>query len=325
MKFNHRIAVVGAGQLGSRHLQGLVRLGVPCEIHVVDPSAASLDTARQRAGEVQAAVPHTLHFHQQIEALPQMLDHAVIATAADVRLAVLRELLQGRTVRNLLLEKVLFQRLSDYPLAAELLRQAGSQAWVNCPRRAFPVYETLRTFFAEDPLQHVDVRGGNWGLGCNSIHFLDIIAFLIGGEIHSISTALLDEDLIDSKRAGFKEFTGTLLGRCGDASFSLTAQRGSQAPLLLTLRGGNRSCLVDESAGRAFMCDPRDGGWWTVEFKTPFLSELSTAVTQRILERGSSELTPYAQSAAYHLPLLQALGEHAARHLGYANDVLPIT
>lgn len=325
MKFSHRIAVVGAGQLGSRHLQGLVRLGVPCEIHVVDPSAASLDTARQRAGEVQAAAPHTLHFHQQIEALPQMLDHAVIATAANVRLAVMRELLRERTVQNLLLEKVLFQRVSDYPLAAELLRQAGSQAWVNCPRRAFPIYEKLRTFFAEDPLQHVDVRGGNWGLGCNSIHFLDIIAFLIKGDIHSVSTALLDEDLIDSKRAGFKEFTGTLLGRCGEASFSITAQRGSQAPLLLTLRGGNRSCLVDESAGRAFMCDPRDGGWRTVEFKTPLLSELSTAVTQRILEKGSSELTPYAQSMAYHLPLLQALGKHAVHHLGGAKDVLPIT
>lgn len=325
MKFNHRVAVVGAGQLGSRHLQGLVRLSVPCEIHVVDPSPDSLELARQRASEVSMAAPHSLHFHQKIEALPAMLDHAVIATAADVRLAVMRALLQGRTVQNLLLEKVLFQRLSDYTSAAELLRQSGSRAWVNCPRRAFPIYETVRTFFVNDPLQHVDVRGGNWGLGCNSIHFIDIIAFLAGEEIHSISTALLDDGLIDSKRAGFKEFTGTLLGRCGDASFGLTAQRGSHAPLLLTLRGGSKSCVVDESAGRAFMCDPLDGGWRTVEFKTPLLSELVAAVTQRILKDGSSELTSFAQSAAYHLPLLQALGAHAAHHLGWQSDICPIT
>lgn len=325
MKSNPHIAVIGAGQLGSRHLQGLVRLGMPCEIHVVDPSAASLDVARQRAAEVSAVVPHSLHFHQQVEALPSNLDHAVIATAADVRLPVMRALLQGRVVRNILLEKVLFQRLSDYPSAAALLQQAGSRAWVNCPRRAFPIYETLRTFFIDDPLLHVDVRGGNWGLGCNSIHFIDIIAYLTGGSVHSISTALLDEDLIDSKRAGFKEFTGTLLGHCGDASFSLTAQRGSQAPLLLTLRGASRSCFVDESAGRAFMFDPRDGGWRTVEFKVPLLSELATTVTQRILEDGSCALTPYTQSATYHVPLLQALAGHAARHLDGANDICPIT
>ena len=325
MKSNHQIAVIGAGQLGSRHLQGLVRLGLPCEIYVVDPSATSLDMARQRAEEVPAVASHSLHFHRQIEALPPMLDHAVIATAADVRLSVLRALLQGRTVRNILLEKVLFQRQSDYAEAAELLQQAGSRAWVNCPRRVFPIYETLRTFFRDDPLLHVEARGGNWGLGCNSIHFIDIIAYLTGGSVHSISTAMLDEDLIDSKRAGFKEFTGTLMGRCGDASFSLTAQRGSQAPLLLTLRSGSRSCLIDESAGRAFLCDPRDGGWRTVEFKAPMLSELATAVTLRILEDGNSALTPYTQSADYHLPLLQALGGHAARNLGGANDICPIT
>jgi hypothetical protein len=325
MKYSHQIAVIGAGQLGSRHLQGLVRLGMPCEIHVVDPSAASLDMARRRADEVPAATYHTLHFHQQIEGLPPILDLAVIATTADVRLSVMRALLQGRTVRNILLEKVLFQRQSDYAEAAELLQQAGNRAWVNCPRRVFPIYEMLRTFFRDDPLLHADVRGGNWGLGCNSIHFIDIIAYLTGGSVHSITTALLDEDLIDSKRAGFKEFTGTLLGRCGDTSFSLTAQRGSEAPLLLTLRGGSRTCLVDESAGRAFLCDPHDGGWRTVEFKAPMLSELATAVTLRILKDGSSALTPYAQSAAYHLPLLRVLSEHAARHLGEANDICPIT
>lgn len=325
MKSNHQIAVIGAGQLGSRHLQGLVRLGFPCEIHVVDPSPASLDVARQRANEVPEVASHSLHFHHQIDSLPPLLEHAVIATAADVRLSVLRALLHGRTVHNLLLEKVLFQRQSDYAEAAELLQQAGNRAWVNCPRRVFPIYETLRTFFQDDPLLHVDVHGGNWGLGCNSIHFIDIIAHLTGGSVHSISTALLDEDLIDSKRAGFKEFTGTLLGRCGNTTFSLTAQCGSQAPVLLTLRGGSRSCLIDESAGRAFLFSQRDGGWRTMEFKIPMLSELATAVTQRILEDGSSALTPYTQSAAYHLPLLQALGEHAAHHLGGTKDMCPIT
>ena len=325
MKSNYQIAVIGAGQLGSRHLQGLVRLGLPCEIHVVDPSVTSLDMARQRAGEVSAGAVHSLHFHNQIEALPPLLEHAVIATAADVRLSVLRALLQGRTVHNILLEKVLFQRQSDYAEAAELLQQAGNRAWVNCPRRVFPIYEMLRTFFRDDPLLHVDVRGGNWGLGCNSIHFIDIIANFTGGSVHSISTALLDEDLIDSKRAGFKEFTGTLLGRCGNTSFSFTAQRNSQAPLLLTLRGGSRSCIIDENAGRAFLCDPLDSGWRTVEFRVPMLSELATAVTQRILQHASSALTPYALSVSYHLPLIQALGNHAKGHIIGANDICPIT
>lgn len=325
MKYNHRIAIIGAGQLGTRHLQGLVRLSMPCEIHVVDPSVKSLDLARQRVDDVVAAATHALKYHHHIESLPQNLDYVVVATTADIRLNVMHALFHRRTVKNILLEKVLFQRVSDYAAADKLLRQANCRAWVSCLRRAAPIYDTLRTFFLEDQLQHVDVRGGNWGLGCNSIHFLDITAYIAGGEPHSISTALLDESIIESKRAGFIEFTGTLLGRCGDASFSLTAERGSQAPVLMTLRGANRSCIVDESRGIAFLCDPNGSGWHTVNFKTPVLSELITGVTQRILEYGSCELTPYSQSAAYHLPLLQSLGSHAVHHLDELKDCLPIT
>lgn len=325
MKLKYRIAVVGAGQLGTRHLQGLVRLSMPCEIHVVDPSEKSLALARQRVNEVAVAAPHLLQYHNSIESLPQLLDYVVVATTADIRLKVIRELLNRRIIRNILLEKVLFQCASDYADADKLLTKANCRAWVSCLRRAAPIYDTVRDFFVDDPLQHADVRGGNWGLGCNSIHFIDIIAHIAGGEPHSISTAMLDQSIIDSKRLGFIEFTGTLLGRCGDASFSLTAQRGSQAPVLMILRGANRSFILDESAGRAFMCDPHVSGWRTVDFKTPILSELITGVTQRILEHGSSELTPYIQSAAYHLPLLEALSSHAHHLLVESNDCLPIT
>ncbi len=325
MKLDYRIAIVGAGQLGTRHLQGLIRLSLPCEIHIVDPSEKSLALARQRVNEVAAAAPHSLIYHNQIESLPQFLDYVVVATTADIRLKVMHALFHGRTVRNILLEKVLFQRISDYAIADKLLNQANTRAWVSCLRRAAPIYHKLRTFFVEDPLQYVDVRGGNWGLGCNGIHFLDIIAYITDAKPHSLSTEMLDESIIDSKRPGFIEFTGTLLGYCGDTSFSFTAQRSSQAPLLITLRGANRSCIIDESAGSAFLCDPHAGGWRIENFKTPVLSELMTDVTQRILERGISELTPYNHSMAYHLPFLQALSGHAVKHLAGSKDCLPIT
>ena len=266
MNFPYRISVIGAGQLGSRHLQGILRLDATCEIHVVDPSIPSLEIARQRASEVPEHTRHRLFFHQTIDALPDFLNYAIVATTADVRLPVLRVLLQNRTVSNLLLEKVLFQRKEDYAAAGEILEEAGTQAWVNCPRRAFPIYKTLQAFFDDDILRHMDVRGGEWGLGCNAIHFIDLIALMTGGNPEQISTQFLYPYLIDSKRKGFKEFIGTLSGNCGTASFSLTAMPDISAPLLITFRGRLKSCIVDESAGRAFLHDINGGGWRTLEF-----------------------------------------------------------
>jgi predicted dehydrogenase len=321
----HRIALVGAGQLGSRHLQGMARLETPCEFHVVDPSPTSLETARQRLGEVPSASRHAVHLHASTDTLPRELDHLVVSTTADVRLAVLRKVLDGRRVRNALLEKVLFQRVSELDEAQRLLEESGTRAWVNCPRRIFPIHRQLRDFFAADRLRHVDVRGGGWGLGCNSLHFVDLVAFLADAPIDGISTSLLDPGLIDSKRSGFKEFTGTLSGRCGDASFDLTSLRDSSTPLLLTFRGERRSAVVDETAGRAFFCDPDGEGWRSHEFRAPLLSEIAADITSAIIGSGYCSLAPYALSAAYHRPLLTALGRHAARTLGTSEDFCPIT
>lgn len=319
------IAVVGAGQLGSRHLQGMARLTIPCEFHIIDPSEASLVLARQRFDEVARDSGHTLHLHRDASTLPPTLDHLVVATTADVRLAAMRAVLEGRSVRHALLEKVLFQRVHDLDEAQTLLMQAGTVTWVNCPRRLFPIHVRLREFFAADPLQHLDVRGGNWGLGCNSIHFIDLIAFLTGRDDVEVDTRRLDPALLASKRAGFSEFSGTLSGRCGSASFDLTSLREAGAPLLLSMRAGRRSAIVDESAGRAFLHDPDGAGWETVEARSPLMSEMAAGITAAILAGDGCALTPYARSAAYHRPLLKALIAHHSEATGRRDDRCPIT
>lgn len=323
----HHIAVVGAGQLGSRHLQGLARLTLPCEVTVVDPSPASLNVARERFAEmpINAAV-RAVHYHSSVDALPSSLDYVVVATAADVRLPVLQSLLAGRDVRSVLLEKVLFQRLGDYEVAEALLNSRKVQAWVNCPRRAFPIYAAIREFFAGEPLRYFQVMGGGWGLGCNSIHFLDLLSMLSGHAVTHISTAGLDEALVPSKRKNFIEFTGSLRGQCGDSHFEITSMADSSARLLLTLRSESRTCVVDEGSGCAFFFDAkRQTPWERRDFSVPFLSELSTSIATRILVEGASELATFEQSKSSHLPLISALGAHVARTQGTPADFCPIT
>ena len=325
MKYKYQIAIIGAGQLGTRHLQGLVRLNIPCEISIVDPSVKAFALARERVDNVIEGASHSLNYYHNIESLSGNLDYVVVATTADKRLKVMDELFIGRHIKNILLEKVLFQRAGDYLAAKKLIIKSKCSAWVSCFRRATTIYQKIRAFFAGDILEHVDVFGGNWGLGCNSIHFIDIAAYIAGGKPHSLCTRRLDSDIIESKRAGFIEFTGTLLGRCGCASFSLTALKNSQATVLISMRGAKRSCIIDESNGIAFLCDPAGRGWQKVKFKTPVLSDLVTGVTKSILQTGNCELTPFNQSISYHLPLVHAFSSHVKKYSDDPNYLLPIT
>lgn len=323
----YRIAVIGAGQLGGRHLQGLARLALPCEIEVVDPSPVSLDAARQRFAEMPPnPAVLSVNYHSSIEALPSTLDYVVVATTADVRLSVLQALLTDRNVRAVLLEKVLFQCQGDYAVAKALLATHKVQAWVNCPRRSFPIYGLIQDFFADEPLKYFQVMGGGWGLGCNSIHFIDLLGMLTGNLPTDISTVDLDKVLVPSKRKNFMEFTGSLFGRFGDTRFEITSLAESSARLLLTLRSESRTCVVDEAAGRAFFFDvKRQTQWEHRDFEVPFLSNLSTSIATQILTEGTSEVATFEQSTAYHLPLLAALGAHAAQTQGTPADFCPVT
>lgn len=46
----YKIAIIGAGQLGSRYLQGLSKVTLEIEIFVVDVSLNSLNLAKKKMG-----------------------------------------------------------------------------------------------------------------------------------------------------------------------------------------------------------------------------------------------------------------------------------
>jgi predicted dehydrogenase len=56
------IVIIGAGQLGSRHLQALRLIDEPIRIQVVDPSHESLKVAEERFNQVKKDFFGEIHF-----------------------------------------------------------------------------------------------------------------------------------------------------------------------------------------------------------------------------------------------------------------------
>ena len=139
MKIN---VVIGAGQLGSRHLQGLLRLTIKQKIFVLDPSEVSLEVSKTRAGEISNE--HEIVFSNDWDVLPQNLDLVIIATGANVRAMLIEKLLPKYKVKNLVLEKILFQDLKAYERIGELLQKTNTPTWVNHPRRMFSHFKEIR-------------------------------------------------------------------------------------------------------------------------------------------------------------------------------------
>ena len=60
------IVIVGAGQLGSRYLQGLSLCKIPLKIFIIDPNGNSLLTAKMRWNQaVNHETNHQVHFFKK--------------------------------------------------------------------------------------------------------------------------------------------------------------------------------------------------------------------------------------------------------------------
>lgn len=137
-----KIAIIGAGQLGSRHLQGVVSSSHNYDIQIVDLNNESLKVAEERYLQVKPKSSlSVLSTYSSIDELSDEIDTVIIATNSNVRFKVLKELLEKKSIKNLVIEKVLFQNLEEYDQAEELILKHGVKAWVNHPRRMYPFYK----------------------------------------------------------------------------------------------------------------------------------------------------------------------------------------
>lgn len=322
------IAVIGAGLLGSRHLQALALIDRAASIQVVDPFPASLEKAGKLFSEVSGNGNVTkVRYFKNISLIDNDLDVVVVATNADVRREVVNDLLSQKKVRYLILEKILFQKMEDYAFINSLMDQKGVKAWVNCPRRMWPFYREVRDKMRGAQRVDYNVTGSNYGLGCNSIHFLDCMAYLTGQSGFSLYTDQLDNRTVPARRPEFFEFTGTIYGSTkGGCRVSITSYSGGNAPVLVHIASDSFRCIVDEGKGRAWISTSDDGWNWVEEsFIVPYQSRLTHLAVQQILDTGDCELTAYKESWEIHLPLIEALTSHLQKQTSEEIKICPIT
>lgn len=324
----YRIIIIGAGELGSRHLQGVLKLQMPVTIEVVDPSPASLQRTRARAEEI-APNPNIKQV-SYLSSIPELSQHTIdiciVATNSNLRLQVLEELMAARTVRNLILEKILFQRIADYDRFQQILDNNKTNAWVNCSKRTVSVYKEIKTNIQPGEKLMLTAIGGNWGLACNAIHYIDTLSFLNGDESFTFNTEGLRE-IIPSKRPGFSELPGTLTGKQSNGSeFLIHAASSGTADISFQLMSDNFFWQVNEAQG--IFSTASSAKAWVPEvqkFRMPYQSELTTDLCEDILVNNHCGLPSYEVSSRLHQSLIKAFLEVFNRDTENKTDTCPIT
>jgi predicted dehydrogenase len=299
------VLISGAGQLGSRHLQGLAACTPRLRIYVHDVAASSLERAAERWEDVRsAAVSHEVSFISSLDALPRETDVVISATTASIRPDVVEAISRATTVRHWILEKVLAQNEADLDRLVCAVGETA-KAWVNTARRTMPWHQRVAAALDLRAPVTFEVRGGDWGLACNSVHFLDLVAWWTGEALVSVSTEGLARNWHESKRPGNFEVLGTLAATFSGGSRAILTASPTTDDDALHVSDASRHWRIDETQGVATCSDGRElvGG-------VTFQSQLTGPVVESILATGSSTLPTVVESAAMHRVLVGSLLAH---------------
>ena len=318
--------LIGAGQLGSRHLQGLIKNLTQLEIYVLDPSENSIKIAKEREKEIIHT--HKVVYAQSWEKLPDYFELVIIATNANIREHVIYKLLEKHKVDFLILEKVIFQELAAYQRVHDLLVQNNVITYVNHPRRMFESYINIKTKLDLNTTGVYNVVGGNWGLGCNALHFLDLFVYLSGKKLKEINVHSIDDKILESSRKGFVEFTGTLTGHLSDSSFfSITSLQGESSSITVTIFNNEQRFIIQEG-GTPQIYQLKKKNLFNFEkefFKTQYQSDLSTNIAQELLENGFCLLPTYDESRHTHELFITEMLKKYNSITKLESSILPIT
>lgn len=302
------ILVIGTGQLGSRHLQAIAKIP-QANVTVIDTDPSSLELAQTRYNEIQDHLNTGITYRESIEDCPQHLDLCIVATSSKPRRLIIEKVLKTSKVKYLILEKVLFQRPEDYKEIELLLSEHQVIAYVNCPRRTFDFYKEIKNLIS--PPLAMEVSGINWGLACNSIHFIDLFCYFTGNVSNlNFSTENLEKHFYESKRNSFMELNGGLFINQNESSLSLICKQDNDRPISFKILIQTKEIeieIVEINPPSLKIENRKTGQILSYPIVIPYQSQMTDKIILELIGNGRCSLTSYSESLNMHLPYIHAL------------------
>lgn len=322
-----RVLIAGCGQLGSRHLQAVAALPEVDSIDVYDPRPEGLELGRERLAEVPDRTVADIRWLTSLDQASSSGDLCIVATRADVRCNVVREVVAKLRYPAFLIEKIVAQSAADYGALLQFAERSGLSVWVNCKARANVSHQRIKSMLDPDRPIVFTAQGGNFGLANNGVHAADLFAFFDSADSIECVSSSVDPDLHASKRGSdVFDLTGTLMGKTRKGSQFLLSYSDHDSPDCFTIMAPNYRAIVDDMQ-RWFWESTRQSDWtWT---RVPYEQNLAVSFMTRkfaadILGKGSCDLPTLRKCYPAHAFILNSLKPHFEKLLGQGESC-PVT
>ena len=284
----YNILILGCGNLGKRYLEGIIKSKLNLNIYLVETDSNTYSNLNKNISNLNTE--HKIFIFKSIHQLKQKYFNLLInSTPASGRFKLIEKCILKFKIDNLILEKVLENNIDELK-KFEGLRLKN--CWVNTFLRTLKIFRDIKNL--ENKYIRMEVKGGNWGLLCNAIHYIDLVSWLIDKEPEEILTKKLSQNLIKSKRKGFVEIYGKL-----KVKYDVFTE------LELICDNSNKDLeILFESNIIKFKYNLINGKFESVNkeglYKIPYQSEMSKDLIENILIKNYCNLTEIDESIKLH-------------------------
>jgi hypothetical protein len=308
------ILTVGFGNMGCRHTQSMMNSFPDASFWVLEPSIEILETNLGRIG----ASSHQIQRVNSLNELSEYIDFAIVATTAFHRFEIVKLLLE-KGVKKILLEKVVFQSEMQFQEIIFLANKQKASIYCNFVNRYFPNYQSIKLKLNKSRLT-MTVLGGDFGLGCNSLHYIDLFEYLTGSSA-SLTAFQMEENKKGNRRGHmYKEVLGQLIWEtinC-DRLVILADEKRNGGNEIIIEQDGETDILNEETLKHYHFSS---GKIELSEFRILYSSSLTGIILQDILD-GKCTLPTIQETQKCHIQFFHAINPV----LGLlVNDLCPIT
>jgi len=248
-----------------------------------------------------------------------------VATNSKNRFSTINDLYKYKSPKFIILEKFLFNRLSHFDKVRKLFNLNNTKVWVN--QWMSTDFSKLLNIFKEKDKIDIIVKGKNWNICSNAVHWIDFFHSANNRNKIILSKSNLKNLIIENKRKGFYETFGTLefMGENKnklllECKFDKNKKRKSYITLFDKKIRVKLSLNVNSLNGFIF-----DSGKKKIfNLKVKYLSERTSNLIESIFKKNKCSLPTYDQSVVHHKLIFQTFKKHFDRN-GLTNSNLSVT
>ena len=300
---NKSILIIGAGSIGRFHLLSILKSKKFYDVTLLDKSLLALQESKQ----IYKKNPNNVNLKvvQNIKLIDRKYNIAILAVPADIRLNIFKKLVNVTKIKYYIFEKFLFQKSLEYHVAKKIIKDNRLNVWVNCWRRTFYLYKKIKDDLKKNEKIDITLSGNEWGLACNSIHFIDLFCWMNNYRSIVLNTKNIKDEIVESKRKGFIEFYGTLIGSQNKNYISMSCEKSNKKKLDIILKTTNKKIVINEIDGTINIEEFNKKK--LVKFSSPKVSNITFPIVDEILNSKKCLLPTYNESAKFHLIMLNSM------------------